>query len=176
MSRRYEGRRYASGLGPSRVRTRIPTTRQLGQWVSLRKLLCFRVRLQLSQSRCLSLLYYVLVLTRHVLPRSFIGYFLFFFNLSPLFCLLFARKPCTTNAVMQQCRGSWGCLPYRTFICFIRIPVFPNLSCVGPGTGKEWPFPNVTASFTPHPSMLLFIGAKLEMGFWEQRQIYDTNV
>ena len=38
------------------VRTRIPTTRQLGQWVSLRKTLRFRVRLQLSQSRCLSLL------------------------------------------------------------------------------------------------------------------------
>ena len=36
MSRRYEGRRYAGGLGPSRVRTRIPTTRRLGQWVSLR--------------------------------------------------------------------------------------------------------------------------------------------
>ena len=36
-TRRYEGRRYAGGLGPSRVRTRIPTTRRLGQWVSLRK-------------------------------------------------------------------------------------------------------------------------------------------
>ena len=36
-------RRYA-GLGRSRVRTRIPTTRQLGQWVSLRKILRFRVR------------------------------------------------------------------------------------------------------------------------------------
>ena len=47
MSRRYAGRRYAGGLGPSRVRTRIPTTRRLGQWVSLRKLLRFRVRLQL---------------------------------------------------------------------------------------------------------------------------------
>ena len=56
LSRRYEGRRYAGGLGPSRVRTRIPTTRRLGQWVSLRKILRFRVRLQLSQSRCLSLL------------------------------------------------------------------------------------------------------------------------
>ena len=56
MSRRYASRRYAGGLGPSRIRTRIPTTRQLGQWVSLRKILCFRVRLQLSQSRCLSLL------------------------------------------------------------------------------------------------------------------------
>ena len=56
MSRRYEGRRYAGGLGPSRVRTRIPTTRRLGQWVSLRKILRFRVRWQLSQSRCLSLL------------------------------------------------------------------------------------------------------------------------
>ena len=32
MSRRYAGLRYAaSGLGPSRVRTRMPTTRQLGQ-------------------------------------------------------------------------------------------------------------------------------------------------
>ena len=57
MSRRYASRRYAGGLGPSRIRTRIPTTRQLGEWVSLRKTLrCFRVRLQLSQSRCLSLL------------------------------------------------------------------------------------------------------------------------
>ena len=56
MSRRYANRRYAGGLGPSRIRTRIPTTRQLGQWVSLRKTLRFRVRLQLSQSRCLSLL------------------------------------------------------------------------------------------------------------------------
>ena len=56
MSKRDEGRRYAGGLGPSRVRTRIPTTRRLGQWVSLRKNLRFRGRLQLSQSRCLSLL------------------------------------------------------------------------------------------------------------------------
>ena len=56
MSRRYASRRYAGGLGPSRIRTRIPTTRQLGQWVSLRKTLRFRVRLQLSQSRCLALL------------------------------------------------------------------------------------------------------------------------
>ena len=37
MSRRYASRRYAGGLDPSRVRTRIPTTRRLGQWVSLRK-------------------------------------------------------------------------------------------------------------------------------------------
>ena len=36
--RRYASRRYAGGFGPSRIRTRIPTTRQLGQWVSLRKL------------------------------------------------------------------------------------------------------------------------------------------
>ena len=56
VSRRYASRRYTDGLGPSRVRTRIPTTRRLGQWVSLRKTLRFRVRLQLSQSRCLSLL------------------------------------------------------------------------------------------------------------------------
>ena len=56
MFRRYASRRYAGGLGPSRVRTRIPTTRRLGQWVSLRKILRFRVRLQLSQPRCLSLL------------------------------------------------------------------------------------------------------------------------
>ena len=56
MSRRYASRRYAGGLGPSRIRTRIPTTRQLGQWVLLRKTLRSRVRLQLSQSRCLSLL------------------------------------------------------------------------------------------------------------------------
>ena len=48
MSRRYASRRYAGGLGPSRIRTRIPTTRQLGQWVSLRKTLRFCVRLQLS--------------------------------------------------------------------------------------------------------------------------------
>ena len=39
MSRRYAGWRCAS-LGPSRVRTRIPTTRRLGQWVSLRKTVC----------------------------------------------------------------------------------------------------------------------------------------
>ena len=56
ISRRYASRRYAGGLGPSRIRTRIPTTHQLGQWVSLRETLRFRVRLQLSQSRCLSLL------------------------------------------------------------------------------------------------------------------------
>ena len=56
MSRRYASPRYAGALGPSRIRARIPTTRQLGQWVSLRKTLRFRVRLQLSQSRCLSLL------------------------------------------------------------------------------------------------------------------------
>ena len=56
ISKRYACRRYAGGLGPSRVRTRIPTTRRLGQWGSLRKILRFRVRLQLSQSRCLSLL------------------------------------------------------------------------------------------------------------------------
>ena len=56
MSRRYAARRYAGGLGPSRVRTRIPPTRRLGQWVSLRKILRFRVRLQLSQSHCFSLL------------------------------------------------------------------------------------------------------------------------
>ena len=30
-SRRYASRRYAGGLGPSRIRSRIPTTRQLGQ-------------------------------------------------------------------------------------------------------------------------------------------------
>ena len=56
MSRRYANRRYGGGLGPYRVRGRIPTTRRLGQWVSLRKILRFRVRLQLSQSRWLSLL------------------------------------------------------------------------------------------------------------------------
>ena len=56
MSRRYASRPYAGGLGPSRIRTRILTTRQLGQWVSLRKTLRLRVRLQLSQFRCLSLL------------------------------------------------------------------------------------------------------------------------
>ena len=54
--RRYASRRYAGGLGPSRIRTRILTTREVGQWVSFRKTLRFRVRLQLSQSRCLSLL------------------------------------------------------------------------------------------------------------------------
>ena len=36
--------RRCAGLGPSRVRTRIPSTRRLGQWVSLRKILRFRVR------------------------------------------------------------------------------------------------------------------------------------
>ena len=49
MSRRYASRRYAGGLRPCRIRTRIPTTRQLGQWVSLRKTLRFRVRLQLKK-------------------------------------------------------------------------------------------------------------------------------
>ena len=39
----YISRRFA-GLGPSRVRTRIPSTRRLGQSVSLRKILRFRVR------------------------------------------------------------------------------------------------------------------------------------
>ena len=43
MSRCYAGRRYA-GLGPSRVLTRIPSIRRLGQWVLLRKVLRFRVR------------------------------------------------------------------------------------------------------------------------------------
>ena len=56
MSRRYASRRYAGGLGPSRVRTRIPTTCRLGQWVPLRNTLRFRVRLPLSQSRYISLL------------------------------------------------------------------------------------------------------------------------
>ena len=42
MPRRLAGRRYAD-LGPSRVRTRIPTTRRLGKWVSLREILRFRV-------------------------------------------------------------------------------------------------------------------------------------
>ena len=51
----YIPRRYA-GLDLSRVRTRIPSTRRLGLWVSLRKTLRFRVGLQLSQSRYLSLL------------------------------------------------------------------------------------------------------------------------
>ena len=39
----YMPRRYA-GLGPPCVRTRIPSTRRLGQWVSFRKILRFRVR------------------------------------------------------------------------------------------------------------------------------------
>ena len=56
ISRRYASRRYAGGLGPSCIRTWIPTTRQLGQWVPLHKTRRLRVRLQLSQSRCLSLL------------------------------------------------------------------------------------------------------------------------
>ena len=55
MSRGYASWCYA-GLGSSRVRTRILTDRRLDQWVSLRRILRFRVRLQLSQSRCLSLL------------------------------------------------------------------------------------------------------------------------
>ena len=76
--RRYASRRYAGGLGPSRIRTRIPTTRQLGQWVSLRKTLRFRVRLQLSQSRCLSLL--LLAMSGRVflfLPPRYIIYLYF---------------------------------------------------------------------------------------------------
>ena len=48
--------RHYAGLGPSRVRTRTPSTRRLGQWVSLRKILRFHVRYKLSQTRCLSLL------------------------------------------------------------------------------------------------------------------------
>ena len=56
MSRRYASRRYVGGLGPSCVRTRTSTSRRLGQWVSLCKVLRFRVRLQLSQFRCVSLL------------------------------------------------------------------------------------------------------------------------
>ena len=40
-------RRY-TGLGPSHVRTGIPSTRRLDQWVSLRKILRFRVRLRLG--------------------------------------------------------------------------------------------------------------------------------
>ena len=39
----YMPRRYA-GLGSSRVCTRIPSTRRLGQLVSIRKILRFRVR------------------------------------------------------------------------------------------------------------------------------------
>ena len=39
----YMSRCYA-GLGPSRVCTKIPSTRRLGQLVSLRKILRFRVR------------------------------------------------------------------------------------------------------------------------------------
>ena len=39
----YMPRRYA-GLCPSRVRVRISSTRRLGQWVSLRRILRFRVR------------------------------------------------------------------------------------------------------------------------------------
>ena len=54
MSRRYASRRYAGGLGPSRIRTRIPATRQLGQWVSLRKTLRFRVRLHVCPLVALS--------------------------------------------------------------------------------------------------------------------------
>ena len=50
MSRRYASRRHAGGLGPSRVRTRILTTRRLGQWVLLHKTLRFRVRLTFSIS------------------------------------------------------------------------------------------------------------------------------
>ena len=50
MPRRFES------FGLSRVRTKIPSTRRLGQWLSLRKTLRFRVRYKLSQSRCLSLL------------------------------------------------------------------------------------------------------------------------
>ena len=48
-------RRYA-GLGRFRVRTRIPSARRLGLWVWLREILHSRLRLQVSQSRCFSLL------------------------------------------------------------------------------------------------------------------------
>ena len=52
----YMPRRYAV-LGRSpRVHTRIPATRRLGLWVSLRKILRFRVQWQLFHFRCLSLL------------------------------------------------------------------------------------------------------------------------
>ena len=43
MRRIYTPRRYA-GLGPSCVCTRIPSTRRLGQWVLLPKIIRFRVR------------------------------------------------------------------------------------------------------------------------------------
>ena len=43
MSKRYAGGGYV-GPGPSRVRTRISTIRRLRRWVSLRKILRFRVR------------------------------------------------------------------------------------------------------------------------------------
>ena len=63
--------RRCAGLGPPRVCTRSPSTRRLGQWVSLRKIPRFRVRLQHSQSRCLFLL---LVMSSRVyfffLPRD----------------------------------------------------------------------------------------------------------
>ena len=36
--RRYASRRYAGGLGPSRILTRIPTTHQPGQWCRFAKL------------------------------------------------------------------------------------------------------------------------------------------
>ena len=55
MSRCYAGRYYV-GLGSSRVRTKIPATRRLGQWVSLRKILLLCAIATFSQSRCLSLL------------------------------------------------------------------------------------------------------------------------
>ena len=109
MSRRYASRRYAGGLGPFRIRTRIPTTRQLGQWVSLRKILRFRVRLQLSQSRCLSLL---LAMSGRV--------FLFFLhaamNLRPpfvtastqtlAFAAIVSQSPVMPNARMSLCTQS----------------------------------------------------------------------
>ena len=43
----------AGGLGPSRVRTRVPTTRRLGQWMSLRKILIdlINVFMKIFQSR-----------------------------------------------------------------------------------------------------------------------------
>ena len=43
MTQRISMPRRCTGLGPSHVRTRVPSTRRLGQWVSLRKLLRFRV-------------------------------------------------------------------------------------------------------------------------------------
>ena len=115
MSRGYASRRYSGGLGPSRIRTRIPTTRQLGQWVSLRKTLRFRVRLQLSQSRCLSLLLAmsgcVSLLCLHAAmnlrPPSVTAS-----TQTSAFTAIVSQSPVMPNARMSLCTQSVHSLPF----------------------------------------------------------------